>query len=129
MDHGGWGEGWRLLARLARNNGARRFVERRAPTTRAARLLLQQLSVPLLALGDLLSVDCDVARRLDADSNLRAVHRHYGDLNILADVQCLAGAASEYKHLNSSLWTRRLFSHGVQRFDVGAFRRITVGLR
>src|ERR1700678_540733 len=100
-----------------------------ADDSRGWDLLLQQLSVPLLALGDLLAIDCDVARRLDADSNLRAVHRHDGDLNILADVQCLAGAASEYQHLDSSLWTRRLFSHGVQRFDVGAFRRIAVGLR
>jgi hypothetical protein len=45
----------------------------------------QVLAIAPFALRDLLSVDRDVARRLDADADLRSVHRHDGYFNIIAD--------------------------------------------
>ena len=49
------------------------------------RMLAQVLAVAPFTLRDLLSVDRDVARRFDADADLRSVHRHDGYLNVVTD--------------------------------------------
>jgi hypothetical protein len=51
------------------------------------------VSFALFALRDLLSIDSDIAGSLDADSDLRTVHRHHGHLDIVADAQALTSAA------------------------------------
>jgi hypothetical protein len=43
------------------------------------------LSIAALSFGDFLAIDSDVARRLDPNPNLSPVHRHDGDLDIVAD--------------------------------------------
>jgi hypothetical protein len=57
-----------------------------------------RFSFSQLAFGDFLAIDGDITGCLDADPNLRAVHCHHGDFDILADAQCLPGAAGEYQH-------------------------------
>jgi hypothetical protein len=61
------------------------------------------LAVAPFALRDLLSVHRDFARRLDADSDLRSVHRHDGDFNVVADTQRLTGSSGQYQHRFASL--------------------------
>jgi hypothetical protein len=55
-------------------------------------------SFALFAFRDFLAIDGDIAGRLDADANLRTVHRHHGHFHIVADAQTFTGAASEYQH-------------------------------
>jgi hypothetical protein len=54
---------------------------------------LAGVSFALFAFRDFLSIDSDIAGSLDADSDLRTVHRHHGHLDIIADAQALTSAA------------------------------------
>src|SRR5882757_10679076 len=58
----------------------------------------QVLAIAPFALRDLFSVDRNVARRLDADADLRSVHRHDGYFNVVADSQGFAGSSRQYEH-------------------------------
>jgi hypothetical protein len=60
--------------------------------------LRRGFSFPLLAQRNFFPIDRDVARRLDADANLRTVDGHHSHFNGIADAQCLTGPASEYQH-------------------------------
>jgi hypothetical protein len=51
------------------------------------------ISFALFAFRDFLAIDSDIAGSLDADSDLRTVHRHHGHLDIIADAQALTSAA------------------------------------
>jgi hypothetical protein len=51
------------------------------------------ISFALFAFRDFLAIDSDIAGSLDADSDLRTVHRHHGHLDIVADAQALTSAA------------------------------------
>lgn len=53
---------------------------------------------PAFALRDFFTVDDHVARRFDADANLRAVHRHDGHFNVVANPKGFAGASGKYQH-------------------------------
>jgi hypothetical protein len=52
----------------------------------------------LFAFRDFLAIDSDIAGCLDADANLRTVHRHHGHFDIIADAQTFTGAARQYQH-------------------------------
>ena len=72
------------------------------------------LAVAPFALRDLFAVHRDIARRLDADSNLRSVHRHDGDFNVVADTQRFTGSSGQYQHRFASLlWG--LVANGIRR--------------
>jgi hypothetical protein len=58
----------------------------------------RRLSLALLAQGDFLAIYRDIARRLDADADLRTVDGHHRYFYLIADAQRLTGSASEYQH-------------------------------
>jgi hypothetical protein len=49
-------------------------------------------------LRDFFAVDDHVARRFDADANLRSIHRHHGDFNVVANSKGFASASGKYQH-------------------------------
>jgi hypothetical protein len=61
------------------------------------------LAVAAFALRDFFAVHSDIARRLDTNSNLRSVHRHDGDFDVVADTQRLTGSSCQYQHKFASL--------------------------
>jgi hypothetical protein len=82
----------------------------------------------LFAFRDFLAIDGDIAGRLDADANLRTVHRHHGYFHIVADAQTFTGAASEYQHEKAPMWFEVLLAHASSFPAVGVFLQIAVGL-
>jgi hypothetical protein len=51
-----------------------------------------------LAFGDFFAVDAYVDGGLDADAYLRAVDRHHGHFNVVANSQRFPSAPSKYEH-------------------------------
>jgi hypothetical protein len=72
-----------------------RGAEIKKPARAAASLRSGGISFALFAFRDFLAIDSDIAGSLDADSDLRTVHRHHGHLDIVADAQALTSAASQ----------------------------------
>jgi hypothetical protein len=58
----------------------------------------QRLALALFSFRDFLTVNGDIARCFDADADLRAVHRHHGYFDIVANAQAFTGASGEYQH-------------------------------
>jgi len=56
------------------------------------------VSFALFSCRDFLAIDSDAAGRLDADANLRTIHRHHGYFDIIADAQRFTGAPRQYQH-------------------------------
>jgi hypothetical protein len=56
------------------------------------------LSISPLPFGNFFPVYSNVAGRFDADADLSAVHRHNGNLDVIADSQGFAGSSGEYQH-------------------------------
>ena len=74
-------------------------VEHQVPLTTSELLeRLRRLTISPFAFRNFFSVDSNIARRLDADADLSAIHRHDSDFNVVADSQGFAGSSGEYQH-------------------------------
>ena len=64
-----------------------------------------------LAFGDFFAVDADIDGCLDADAYLRAIDRHHGDFNVVANSQRFASASGKDEHAS--------LRHAQNRLPVG----------
>jgi hypothetical protein len=91
-------------------------------------MLRGKIPFALLAFRDFLTIDGNIPGRLDADANLRAVHRHHGHFDIVAYAQTFTGAAGKYQHETLRVYGIRL-AHAGSSHAVSVPLQIPVGIR